>query len=390
MISIGPSTTIKTLEQSYDLLKGNDVDITILRTTSNSDFGLVPAIIQFFTTWHNKNKNGKIILNVNAAGELDEFYKIDYVFPIIVYCWERSIIDTEGKDLKPLLKELNAKKHEDMSSQKGGGGFKSMLACFDHLSVKKGLLSSFYTDGVFIGNEMEFDYALDKSIRNTIDLNKELRTSTYAPSHLDVVAVIYELMKNTDDWARTDEFNKPLKPNTRGLFMKLHRRTRDSFKSLAGDNENLKDYFSDSNFQANTQNELYFLEISVYDSGIGFIKRNVTEKNDGKTTAKQVGIIKECLIRNNTSAKGVARTYKGQGLDRIMRILNKKGLFWLRTANVSVCRNLRTNTYQEEGTANDITLYDWQNNSSTEYSMLAETIGSVVTLVYPLSTVINA
>lgn len=391
MIKIGPSTTIKTLEEEYPLLeKHEDIDVIFLKTSANSDFGLTPAIIQFLATWFKRVKKGKIIFTANTAEEVEDYYKMDYIFPVVVYCWEREMVDTNGNDLKAILKELNSKKHDDMKNQKGGGGFKSMLACFDHLSVKKGLLNAFYTDGVYIGNEMEFDFAIDKSIRNTVELNRELRDANYVPVHPDIIAIIYELMKNTDDWARTDEFNKPLKPNMRGLFMKLHRRTRDSFIAITTDHAGLQDYFSKSNFTGNTQDELYFLEISVYDSGIGFVNRNRSEVNDGMTPANQVEIIKNCLIKNNTSAKGVEKTYKGQGLDRIMRILNKKGLFWLRTENISVFRNLRTDHYIEEGTAADITLFDWKSNSNNQYSMLSVAQGSVATLVYPLSTIHNA
>ena len=95
--------------------------------------------------------------------------------------------------------------------------------------MKNGLLNAFYTDGVFISNELLFDYAIGKSIRQATSLNINLRNSNLAPIYEDIIAIIYELMKNTDDWGRTDEFNKPLKPSTRGLFLKLHRRKRESF-----------------------------------------------------------------------------------------------------------------------------------------------------------------
>src|SRR5690606_868830 len=156
-------------------------------------------------------------------------------------------------------------KHEDMRKQTEGGGFKTLLSCFDHLSTKKGLLPSFYIDNDFIENEMQFDSALDKSLRRVISLNKNLRKSIMIPILSDIVGIIYELMKNTDDWARTDLVNRPLKPNVRGLFLKIHRRTRDSFISGFQNNLGLKNYFSEDNFKSNSNNELYFLELSVFD-----------------------------------------------------------------------------------------------------------------------------
>lgn len=390
VITIDSKINIHSLEQGYnELTKSNSIDIIILKGLTGAEFGLIPAIIQFFATWYNKTTAGKIIIDIKSKEELSEFYESDYLFPSIVYCWNREITNKQGEDLKPLLKVQNELKHEKMKMQKGGGGFKALLSCFDHLSVKKGLLNAFYIDGIFISNEMQFDYSLGKSIRQVTALNRTLRVDNLAPFYDDVVAIIYELMKNTDDWGKTDEFNKPLNPNSRGLFLKLHRRTRDSFKKNLEDNKGLKNYFSVENFESNDQDELYFLELSVYDTGIGFVKRNIgTSQVLG--SPEQVEIIRKCLVRNNTTATGIDRSIKGQGLNRIMKILDNRGLFWLRTQNISIFRNLRENRYKEDTTSQDIELFDWFTNSSTDFSVLASSQGSLVTLVYPISNIINA
>lgn len=391
MIRIDHKTNIQSLEQAYnELSKNNSVDITISKGLSAADFGLVPAIIQFFATWYNKTTNSKIILDIKAESELSEFYEADYLFPSIVYCWSREITDKQGKDLKPLLKLQNQVKHDKMKRQTEGGGPKVLLSCFDHLSVKNGLLNAFYTDGIFISNELLFDFAIGKSIKQATSLNHILRTANITPVYEDIIAIIYELMKNTDDWGKTDEFNKPLNPNTRGLFLKLHRRTRESFATGFENNKGLKKYFSVENFEANAQDELYFLELSVYDTGIGFVKRNLGESQQELNAAEQVEIIRKCLVRNNTTATGIDRGIKGQGLDRIMKILDNKGLFWLRTQNVSIFRNLRENRYKEDTKSNDIVLFDWFNNSSSNFSGLDSAQGSVITLVYPISNINHA
>jgi hypothetical protein len=300
------------------------------------------------------------------------------------------MVDAEGNDLKPLLKVQNTIKHDKMKRQTEGGGPKVLLSCFDHLSVKNGLLNAFYTDGIFISNELLFDFAIGKSIKQATSLNHILRSANITPVYEDIIAIIYELMKNTDDWGRTDEFNKPLSPNTRGLFLKMHRRKRESFSHGFENNEGLKNYFSVENFEANAQDELYFLELSVYDTGIGFVRRNVGEDYTGLASSEQVNIVRHCLVKNNTTATGIDKTIKGQGLNRIMRILDNKGLFWLRTQNVSVFRNLRENRYKENTTDEDIELFDWFNNSSSSYSNLESALGSVITLVYPISNLAHA
>lgn len=391
MIKIDNRTNIQSIEDAYRLLSNDKtIDIVISKGLSSADFGLIPALIQFFACWFHNTQSGKIIFNIKSVSELTEIYDYDYVFPIIVYCWTREIVDSEGKDLKSLLKTYNHAKHEKMRKQLEGGGQKVMLSCFDHLSVKNGLLPAFYTDGVFIANEMLFDYAIEKSIRQATSLNLSLRSANFGPVYEDIIAVIYELMKNTDDWGRTDEFNKPLNPNTRGLFLKFHRRKRESFLQGFEGNDGLKNYFAKKNFEANAQDELYFLELSVFDTGIGFVRRNVGESYKGLSSAEQVDIVRFCLVKNNTSATGIEKTIKGQGLNRIMQILDNKGLFWLRTQNISVFRNLRDNRYKEGTTGDDIVLYDWFKNSTSSYTKLEPVLGSVITLVYPISNLQNA
>lgn len=406
MIKIDNKTNIRSLEKAYkELYKGGVIDITISKGLTSADFGLIPAIIQFFATWFNNTKGGKIILDLKietnftafthvelehlSDDKFGAFYKFEYIFPSLVYCWSREIVDTNQLDIKPLVKILNEKKHEKMKRQTEGGGTQTLLSCFDHLSTKKGLLSAFYIDDTFIANELQFDTALDKSLKQVLSVGRHLRKENFSLFHFDVIAIIYELMKNTDDWAKTDVNNIPLNPNTRGLYMKLHRRTRNSFLTGFEKNEGLKDYFSNENFVSNNQDELYFLELSVYDTGIGFVQRYKSDSNKRYDPNEQVEIVKQCLLENNTSAVGLERTYKGKGLDRIMNILNNKGFFWLRTSNVSIFRNLRKNNHKKGCSAKEIELYDWFNNSTSNFSDLAFVKGSVITLVYPISNLSN-
>lgn len=391
MIKLDGKISAGEIESLYSKLKSNqEADLMLPKKIGQVSFGIVPSLIQFISVWHERTKNAKIILEVEAHEDLTHFYDIDYFFPSIVYCWDRDIVDVGNTDLKPQLKRHNERQYEVMKRQKAGGGNKMLLACFDHLSMEKGLLNAFYTDGLFISNELEFDFAIDNAIKNVLALNRELRNKNYRPVHFDVIAIIYELMKNTHDWARTDIYDKPLSPNVRGLFLKFHRQKRDVFSSIFEHHEGLKDYFGTENFiSSNNTNDLYFLELSVFDTGIGFVQRYSKDTTTEYSSNQQVEIIKQCLLKNNTSAIGRDKEIKGQGLDRIMRILDNKGFFWLRTENVSVFRNLKKNRYVENGDTSSIQLFDYQSNSSEAFSRMEMTRGSTITLVYPLATTLE-
>lgn len=406
MIKLSNKTNLDSLEQFYlKLSEVNSVDIMITKSFNTLDFGLTPAIIQFVSTWHSKCNDSKLLIDIDANADyesmdeerlaiyseelLEDIYKLDYVFPIVVYCWNHPIEDSKQRNIKSLLKIQNEKKHIKMRKQSEGGGLKTFLSCFDQLGPKKGLIPAFYIDDEFIDNEMQFDFAIDKSIRQVISLNAELRKSNYIPVHSDIIAIIYELIKNTDDWAKTDIQNRPIKPNTRGLFMKTHRRKREAFVRGFSDHKGLKDFFSEENFATTTSDELHFLELSVFDTGVGFVNRYSKKPTTESSLKEQVDIVKKCLVINNTSATGLDKRSKGKGLARIMRILNNKGFFWLRTGNISVFRNLITNPHIENSGSDFIQLYDWNINSNSEFSKLSEAKGSVVTLVYPLINLVN-
>jgi len=388
MLKIDKKLDTRSIESAYTLLEDKKPDLFLAKKISD-EFGIVPAIIQLISTWFNTVPNGRIILEVNDDNDIHEFYELDYFFVSITYCWSRELVDTANNDLKSKLRIYNLTAHEKMVKQQSGGGFKMLLSCFDHLSKRKGLLNAFYVDGEFIDNEIYFGMSIDKALKQVISFNKQM-TRNLSSAYLELIDIIYELVKNTDNWARTDEYNKPLSPSTRGLYIKFHKKQQSTLLAEFQEQEGIRNYFSTSKFEKNSQDEVYFLELSVYDTGVGFVQRYMP-RYDGRRyqPIEQVNIIKDCLMMNNTSAIGLSQKTKGKGLDRIMNILNNKGFFWLRTGNVSIYRNLRQNKYISGCKKEDIHLYDWKTDSNKEFTDLQYGIGSVISLIYPISTLLN-
>ncbi|MEZ0487011.1 hypothetical protein [Fibrella aquatica] len=390
VIRIDNSLELSTIEGEYEKLQSrSNVDLHISIRTNTNIFGTVPAIIQLAIFWNKQSTEGIITIDINDESEIEKLYELDYVFPIIVHCWSRQIKNKGGSDLKSVLRKYNNEQNTKMKNQ-DNKGFKILLSCFDHLSTSKGLINSFYTDNEFIENEMLFEYAIQKALKGVLQFNRQLSVANIGPIYGDIVEIIYELIKNTHDWATTDSYNKPLNPSTRGLYLKFHRGKTDNFASAYRQHLGLYDYFTGDNFVENTINELYFLEISVYDSGIGFVQRFNSESSESTPVNEQVEIIKKCMLLNSTSATGIPKTFKGKGLDRIMNILNKKGFLWIRTASVSLFRNLQKNNLMQDQKVENTQLYDWFTNSTTNFSTLTAVKGSVITIVYPISTTRNA
>ena len=201
-----------------------------------------------------------------------------------------------------------------------------------------------------------------------------------------LVSIIFELMKNTYEWARDNENRIPLDPNVRGVHVKLVKKRRNSLIDDFRYHPGLCEYFSSEVLKENSQNELLFLEISVFDSGIGFVRKNIFQYPE----LSEIEIIKKCMIKHSTSSLDLGKDDKGLGLDRILTILDRsKGLFRLKTGSVCVYRNMITHKYKiiETGNLKKMELFDWVNNSNTKYSSFIPAEGTVITILYPLSLI---
>jgi len=168
-------------------------------------------------------------------------------------------------------------------------------------------------------------------------------------------------------------------------IIKFYKKTRqklvDEFKSQKG----ITTFFKSDTLKENSIKELYFLEIDVFDSGIGFVRKYKSLNPSENLT--DIDIIKKCLIKHNTSAKGLEKDDKGIGLDRILTILDGKGFLRIKTGNNTVYRNLISNPYKKikKDSVKNMELFDWKNNSNEVYTNYPYAEGSVITIIYPLS-----
>ncbi len=192
-------------------------------------------------------------------------------------------------------------------------------------------------------------------------------------------------MKNTCEWAKNDENGGSYDPNIRGLLMKFYKKTRTKLLEEYRGNLAVCDYFNNKLLKENVKGELYFLEISVFDSGAGFVQKYKSLNENTKLS--DIEIIKECLIKHNTSAKGLDKFDKGLGLDRISNILTGKGFFRIKTGNRCLYRNMISHKLlsKETNNVNDMQLFDWKTNQNDVFTEYESASGSVITIIYPLS-----
>lgn len=394
--------SLESVEKYYIFEVDSDV-LELPENFSNKDFFEVPSYIQLVSTWIRRKKNytlkiplSKKIddktnrLEVSSEGVEVLREEVNYIATIMSWGQDIENLDQQKIEKKDISKfttiirsEMNSWADSSRNLQKGNILF---LTCFDHFANSNGLLNSFYLDGknFYDHNEFFFSPFNDRLSNFSRSLNKVVAEDNLRKTFMEISNIIYELMLNTHEWARTNEYYKELSPNVRGVYIKLHKGKIDNLQKRYRKSKGLFEYLK-NDFSADSNGLSTFFEISVFDSGPGFIKRNnVVDKT--LSIKDEVDIIKRCLTLHQTSASGHKSIVKGAGLDRISRILDGKGFLKIRTGKSSVYRDFIKNSYVEVKHHSEILLRDWQTSAENSYTEFNEVEGAIINILYPFKT----
>jgi hypothetical protein len=390
-IKINKSIKLDELDLLYQQLYshiniGVVVDLVLPRELETKYVGLVPALYQFCNTWLRYEKSCKLLLEVDKPDSkiLREIYDNELIFPVVSLVWNKNeVFNRTGEtNLSSLLRPLNSEFFDKMKAVEAMKGWTLLLTNFDHLAYERGILPCFELSGQFTSNESKLANSLKRGLKQVLSFSQDAE-KIYDYYKNDLNGIIFELMKNTHEWAKDDENKVPLDPNIRGLLVKFYKKTKDKLNSEFKSHYGLSEYFKSDILNTHSKNELFFLEIDIFDSGVGFAKKY--KSLNLEEGLKDVDIVKKCMIKHNTSAKGLEKDDKGLGLDRILSILNNRGFLRIKTGKVCLYRNLISHPYRDINGRNsgDMELFDWKKNSSQEYTVFQEAVGTVITIIYP-------
>ena len=391
MISIPSELYLQKIEDLYSQLPANRLEepliIQLPAEVKEVTISALPSVLQFLVT---ASRDYKVALQ-SRYSESDDKEKIlkaakSYLWYIMSSLhWLDDFTLQTGQSLKKDIRPVNAEINELMRNYLPVGS-SYMMTCFDHLPPNKGLLKMFYNPPNY---ELVDEYAIENYISLIIShLGEKLSKSVFKQLHellKPLTAIIYELFKNTDDWATKDRFGNKIEPGVRAIYFKYFKNFRDKFTEYCDNNKNLTRYFQHELHKEDNEGKLSFLEISVMDSGDGFVAKRMGKNYDeSMTIEEEVKIVKDCLTKYFTNATGKQAILKGFGLDRVLKTIDKKGFIRIRTNRVSVCRDMVASSYQPDSEAENILLNDWTTQSSTEFQACSRAKGTVITIVLPL------
>lgn len=390
VIKIPKSITLEKLEELHGKLhkSGVDTNLEIPLSIDYRGFGILPGLYLLLFTWMRKKK-GNVIIQVDVNNfEAFKNFSLDYYgYVVLSTLWKDcEFINYDGVSIKKYFKEHTPFMHKYIDSLSGDLPKESvMIPCFDHYSNEKGLPHWFYTNDFYY---IDTPSGLDNSLYHIItklSINYKERTKRHFRDSFDSMSkIVWELLKNTDEHAKKDYLGESkLQPNTRGLFMRIHRSSKKGF--VEGTiHEGLKKYYRASLYQEDA--DCFLLEISVFDSGPGMVKRFLSSSyNKDLTMTQEIDTVRKCLIKGQTSVLGAEGKNKGYGLDEVLRLLNdKRGFLKIRTGRCSIYRDLINSPYRATQNAEQVELFDWISSSNDSYSEMKNTEGTLITLVYPL------
>jgi hypothetical protein len=386
MIKVVGNISISKIQKLYSELvssKDDTIDLHLPKRIEKLDFGLLFTYLQFLATWVRNNRSGKLYLPVDSAiGAVEYLVNNEFVYPTIVLAWEKEIVNANGENIKSDLKNPSKEyfNRMDLFDLKGAS---VPIYCFDHDKSNRGLSRHLYKNFREIVNETILGFNLFSAFKKVRITNPSVFNESVKSSYDDFIAIIHELFTNTHEHAKTNELGHNLYPNIRALQLKFHRKPIDKFREQFHDFAGLVNYFN-SGFSTNKQDELYLLEISILDSGPGFVKRYKKISDCNLNINEEVEIIKQCLYRHNTSEEGFRGEIKGIGLDRVLQTLDGKGFVRIKTGRADVFRDMKNNHYQHHGSASEILLNDFQKNSTSDFTTYPAAEGTLLSIFYPL------
>lgn len=356
MISFTQATNLLEIEDAYSSVDG-DVGSYVKVPTSlrfGGGFGIHASFFQFFALWTRVQPKPILRLHASAAAAngiealAQEPHGIAalYFSPLIENAERQAVPTREG--LAHAVSRIRAMQSGDyLSTMHGRGAF---LACF--AGAQNEFLLPFYSKG------------RSDSLRGREDFTRltEQLVTACAPQalhqlntrHVAAIAnLVYELFRNTDEHAQTDEVGNAYHRNMRGLMVKYTSFSGETIAAeTAGEDmpqkmfmlrtlSNQKVRLDDSG-RPRAAADAAFLEMTVFDTGPGLVRRWLGKNEPGKSLddidiESEVKVVQKCFEQHSTTKDSQV---SGHGLSLVLSALKELNAFLrLRTGRVCLVQD---------------------------------------------------
>ncbi len=348
-----------------------DADILLPNSLKQKSFAASAAYMQLLVTWARHCPDGRLRLHVQeddgderAQVTLERALKADHA--MLAAALAGDVRARRGiRDLTPLaapiLRERFARMDRSGTTLRKGG--KTFAMCLDDSAYEAPPLlyrdrpANLARDPELLGREGFGSLAQQIQER----LNAGIGGGGAFAGVGGLSSTLYELFKNTHEWARSDAVEIPYPPESSARGVRVERHNVDAALELGmvKDQPALRDFFSHPSL-APRDGRRRFVELTVFDSGPGVASRRLLVKHPERAdpdVGAELSTLRECLRKHVTSSTEDAQ---GVGLHKVCKDLTDLSAFlWLRTGRLSLYRDFVAMPYDPEADADEPYLLDW-------------------------------
>ena len=359
------------------------------------------SLIQLILTWGTRHADTTLVTHIKSgedpAGQLTKMAKQPFGFSAI---WAAdTVTDLSGE--RDLRVEANVCSEQQFAmmwrgqaSRSGqqslfgegdpyfapevsGAGQQVFLACVDH--DRWAIPQCYFADETLRGRDDFVALARASILRATKDTN----ASPVSPDLYGAFgAIFHELFRNTHEHARHDRNGALLRRSLRGMIVNRRAWTREKVESVVKEAPPLRE-FTQSQISGGRDDYVRWLEVSVFDSGIGLAAHWMRDQWSETTPVDQELAATEKCLQKWASASG--QSHKGLGLHEVATMLTRlNGFMRIRSGCLSLYRDFNLNPVNEPIT-DFVKLFDWttMTNSPTKMAPVA---GTLFTLLIPIAS----
>lgn len=382
----GPQTIAEVERELTELEKAGPSDLLIPVRPKKWWFGGEAALIQLLITWGSRTPDATLVTHIaedeDPIGQLEQLVKRPFGLvaawmardltdrkclralkvranlasePVIDLMW-RGRREVRSADQLSLWDDADDDRWEVPSVSAVGD--RVFLACIDH--HPRWRLPQFYFPTGEVRHRDDFVGLADAMARCATSTKGG--TPITGDVRKPLGSILHELFKNTHEWARTDARGVTLLRSVRGVLAQGHSWAESEAKEAAHGSPALEGYMAHPRLRT-TEGRWRFLELSVFDSGIGLARRWLSDKSMREVSLADLRLDDEytacmdCFMRWNSSTR---ESYKGVGLHEVMQTLSRLGAFFrVRTGRLSLYRDFVAKPYTEAAPSDERLLADW-------------------------------
>jgi len=388
-ISLTREINISRVERLLDqIARQPEQDIETHHQITGASLGGEAALIQLFLTWAKQHPTGRLHLKIDSEDDglgrlLEKLSK--KAFGFVSMLMADDIVTSDGQtcrkeafqSCKLRVELMTGSQTLESSVDNSVWGHRTFLPCVDH-STKAFITPFYHSNGQFRGRS-EFRRFAEVLFRS--------RSRKFVEANRNVVhglgAILYELLHNTHDWARTDVDDSPVKKSIRGvLFTRLHL-PKESIAKAAGDNSAIAQYMHSTAAQGPGQ-YIDLAELSVFDAGPGLAARWLANDEDENVDLSVSDEHQACIACLGVHRTTSSDAYRGVGLFDVMNTLSElSAMVRVRTGRVAMFRDFIASPLVDEERESGPQLPLAAEHSSRPGG-LAFATGTMFTFLFPL------